>query len=133
MRGIKSVDLLAIIDFLYYREANIYQENLDTFLNIAEELELKGLNGGGGNEEEMFIVTKGHQTSTKESVQTSNILPAKNETKIYSNFHQGNNFEDHLNTEKTVVIQRKDSSGELEELYIKIKAMIGRLAEESTF
>ena len=38
-------------DFLYYGEANIYQENLDTFLNIAEEFQLKGLNGtaDGGN------------------------------------------------------------------------------------
>ena len=46
MRGINAEDLLAIVDFLYYGEANIYQENLDRFLSIAEELELKGLNGG---------------------------------------------------------------------------------------
>ena len=45
MRGMKSEDLLAIVDFLYYGEANIYQENLDTFLNIAEELKLEGLKG----------------------------------------------------------------------------------------
>ena len=44
---VKSEDLVAVIDFLYYGEANIYQENLDTFLNIAEELKLKGLNGAG--------------------------------------------------------------------------------------
>ena len=45
MRGVNSDDLLAIVDFLYYGEINIYQENLDSFLNLAEELELKGLNG----------------------------------------------------------------------------------------
>ena len=52
MRMMKSEDLLAIVDFLYYGEANIYQENLDTFINIAEELKLTGLNGtkGGGGE-----------------------------------------------------------------------------------
>ena len=49
MRGIKSEDLVAIVDFLYYGEANIYQENLDTFLNIAEELQLKELNGERGD------------------------------------------------------------------------------------
>ena len=32
MRGVKSEDLVAIVDFLYYGEANIYQENLDKFL-----------------------------------------------------------------------------------------------------
>ena len=35
MRGVKSDDLLAIVDFLYRGEANIFQENLDSFLAIA--------------------------------------------------------------------------------------------------
>ena len=45
MRGLKSEDLVAILDFLYCGEANVYQENLDSFLAIAEELQLKGLMG----------------------------------------------------------------------------------------
>ena len=45
MRGMKSEDLIAIVDFLYYGEANVFQENLDSFLAIAEELKLKGLTG----------------------------------------------------------------------------------------
>ena len=45
MRGMKSEDLLAIVDFLYRGEANVFQENLDSFLAIAEELQLKGLMG----------------------------------------------------------------------------------------
>jgi len=45
MRGMKSEDLVAIIDFLYYGETNVYQENIDSFLVIAEELKLKGLTG----------------------------------------------------------------------------------------
>jgi len=51
MRGVKSEDMLAIIDFLYYGEANVYQENIDAFLAIAEELKLKGLTGNGNQEE----------------------------------------------------------------------------------
>ena len=42
MRGLKSED---IVDFLYYWEANIFEEKLETFLSIAEELKLKGLTG----------------------------------------------------------------------------------------
>jgi hypothetical protein len=45
MRGLKSSDLAAIIDFLYYGEANVYQDNLDGFLALAEEFQLKGLTG----------------------------------------------------------------------------------------
>ena len=32
MRGVKSEDLIAIIDFLYYGEANVSQENLNSQL-----------------------------------------------------------------------------------------------------
>ena len=45
MRGIKSADLLAIMDFLYLGEAKIYQDNLESFLAVADELRLKGLMG----------------------------------------------------------------------------------------
>ena len=45
MRGMKSEDLMAIVDFLYNGEAKIFHENLDSFLAIAEELQLKGLTG----------------------------------------------------------------------------------------
>ena len=44
MRGIRFEDLVAIVDFMYHGEANIYHENLNTFLKIACELQLKGLN-----------------------------------------------------------------------------------------
>ena len=49
----KYEDHLAIVDFLYFGEANILQEHFYSLLNIAEELQLKGLNvteGGGGRE-----------------------------------------------------------------------------------
>jgi len=40
-----------LIDFLYFGEANVHQENLDSFLAVAEELQLKGLMGSGAEEE----------------------------------------------------------------------------------
>ena len=39
----KSENLITIVDFLYCGEANVYQENLDAFLALAEELRLNGL------------------------------------------------------------------------------------------
>ena len=45
MRGVKLEQLLAILDFLYCGEANVYQEQFDSFLAIADELKLKGLTG----------------------------------------------------------------------------------------
>ena len=43
MRGLKSSDLVAVVDFIYRGEVNIFQEQLEMFLTLAEELELKGL------------------------------------------------------------------------------------------
>jgi len=45
MNGMKASSLKAIIDFLYLGEANVFQEELDSFLALAEELQLKGLEG----------------------------------------------------------------------------------------
>ena len=43
MRGVKSEDLEAMLDFFYLGEANVSKENLDSFLSLADELQLKGL------------------------------------------------------------------------------------------
>merc|ERR1712055_194362 len=43
MRGMKAEDLVGIVDFLYFGEVNIVQDNLDNFLVLAEEMQLKGL------------------------------------------------------------------------------------------
>ena len=45
MKGVKYANLLAILEFLYRGEANLFQDDLDSFLAIAEELKLKGLTG----------------------------------------------------------------------------------------
>ena len=51
MRGMKSEDLDAIIDFLYFGETNILEENVNNFLAIADELELKGMSLNNGNKQ----------------------------------------------------------------------------------
>ena len=45
MRGVKMADLAAVVDFMYHGETNIFQENIDNFLGLAQELKLKGLSG----------------------------------------------------------------------------------------
>ena len=47
MRSLNSRDISSILDFLYLGEAKICQENLDNFLALAGELQLKGLTGTG--------------------------------------------------------------------------------------
>ena len=42
MRGVRSEDHSAIMNFLYHSEANILKDNMDSFLTFAEERQLKG-------------------------------------------------------------------------------------------
>ena len=51
MRGMKAKGLHAIMDFIYHGEANVCQEDLKEFLELAEELQLKGLDDRGNEEE----------------------------------------------------------------------------------
>ena len=44
MKGIKSDNLMAMVDFFYRGEANVSQDNLNDFLALADEMRLKGLN-----------------------------------------------------------------------------------------
>jgi len=43
MRGIKSTDLISVLDFMYHGQVNVYQDDLQDFLALAQELQLKGL------------------------------------------------------------------------------------------
>ena len=43
MKGIKYSNLESLLNFMYYGEVNIAQEELNSFLAVAEELKVKGL------------------------------------------------------------------------------------------
>lgn len=43
LRGVKYADLQNIVDFMYHGEVNVEQEELNSFLAVAEDLKIKGL------------------------------------------------------------------------------------------
>ena len=49
--GISTEDLKNIMDYIYNGKVQIYQENIDRFLNIAQRLKLEGLIGAEAEEE----------------------------------------------------------------------------------
>ena len=62
--GVSSQNIGFILDYMYHREINIYQEHLDSFLESAQRLEIYGLIGGNEesinfkDEEEDLLVGK---------------------------------------------------------------------------
>ena len=74
MRRIKSKDLLNVVNFIYHGEVNIFQEDLNDFLSLAEELELKGLTGSDQppeGEQQM----QGKSDGIKDKAQSSVVSP----------------------------------------------------------
>eukprot|EP00092_Neocalanus_flemingeri_P035932 GFUD01039124.1.p1 GENE.GFUD01039124.1~~GFUD01039124.1.p1 ORF type:complete len:307 (-),score=76.67 GFUD01039124.1:95-1015(-) len=43
LKGVKHDDILAVLDFMYHGEVNVAQEALNSFLSVAEDLQVKGL------------------------------------------------------------------------------------------
>ena len=43
LKGVKYKELVCVLNFMYQGEVNVAQEELNTFLSIAEELQVKGL------------------------------------------------------------------------------------------
>ena len=108
LRGFQSQDLLAILDFLYFGEANVYQENLDPFLAIADELKLKGLTG---------------QTSSdlvEEQEKSTNPKPIH---KPKETFKTSQNIDDTEEASKVIAVSNQ-FSGDLQALDEKVKSMM---------
>jgi len=118
MRGVKSEDLVAIVDFLYYGEANVYQENIDAFLVIAEELKLKGLTGNGTNEK---VEEEGN--TYKETIKPT-IKKDPNSFSTENNF-QSSSHPNELSV-GTVAVTNFTLSGNLQELDEQINSLMSK-------
>ena len=107
----------SIVDFLYFGEANIFQEHLDSFLNIAEELQLKGLNGaeGGGGEEG---IGANHPEQTYQTKVPRNDTQRNNDT---IQTQSQSYYEDQITSSMAVALPK-----DMHELDGKIDTMMGR-------
>jgi len=47
LKGVKYIDLVAVLNFMYHGEVNVAQEELNSFLAVAEDLKVKGLTQNG--------------------------------------------------------------------------------------
>ena len=82
MRGVRSEELAAIMDFLYQGEANLLQDGLGSFLVLAEELQLKGFTRQNFLREDKteFILPESVLTETRSSITTTKVEPFLEDT-----------------------------------------------------
>ena len=67
MVGVKSVELSAVMDFLYKGESNILQEHLEAFLALAQKLKLNGLTRTEELSDKLFTNTPHNHTTKVET------------------------------------------------------------------
>ena len=118
MRGVKSENMLAIVDFLYCGEANVYQENLDSFLAIAEELRLKGLMGQAENVEK-----KANNTYTDSTLGQINSQPIYKSEKSNTE-RRLLNLDPNLEDQSAKIQTHFESANILQELDAQVKSMM---------
>ena len=114
LKGFQSKDFVSIMDFLYFGEANVYQEDLDSFLALAEEIQLKGLTG----QTSCDLTEEIEKTEHSETVQKSNHLFQKS-TSLHTDKETKEKFPKKSST--AVVSQ---SSTDLQALDEKVKSMM---------
>jgi len=111
MRGVKSEDLVAIVDFLYFGEANVYQEKIESFLAIAEELNLKGL-----------TVSESDDEIVEEKTQQEPFID--NKTMFVKQKRQPSYEEAKVKSEGAVAVRNLETSANFEELDEQINSMM---------
>ena len=47
LKGVRYSDMLSVLNFMYHGEVNVAQEELNSFLSVAEDLKVKGLTQNG--------------------------------------------------------------------------------------
>ena len=123
MKGVKFEDLLSIVDFLYCGEANVYQENLDSFLRIAEDLKLKGLTGQQDVNEKMM---KPNQREIGPHATFKNEELISNTGKSHFVLEQ-DTFTSELSQERTLSVQKFVPSDVIvQELDAKVKSLMDK-------
>ena len=87
MKGINGSHLTSVVDFMYDDEVGIYQEDLDNFLKVDDELQLKGLTGTDKESQEHGHVQEQKHTPYKK--QKPNSISLKNNSILEEKYIKG--------------------------------------------
>jgi len=69
LRGVRHADLVSVLEFMYCGSVNVAQEDLNSFLAVAEDLKVKGLTQNSNNKE--MAGSKSRPGAAKRSVTPS--------------------------------------------------------------
>ena len=131
MRGLKPEDLEALVDFMYFGEATVPQENLEAFMSLATELKVKGLDFGENRSKDYISP---NSTFAKRTA-VEDIEGVKNRREELDSDEDGNRIQEKFATfdgEKGPKREFEDGAKfQLDELNTRIKSMM--MSSENRF
>ena len=96
MKGYKAKHLTSIIDFIYFGETSVYQENLEMFLVLAKNLDIKG------------IAEEDHENTRKTTMEDKCMQPIINiDQENIRNMQVENEFKSTFQTMELITVQKK--------------------------
>ena len=134
MRGLKAKDLVAIVDFIYHGEASVFQEDLDGFLALAEELQLKGL-AGSQNEHPETVGQKSNKQQTPKIETYENTFNFQNKIKPHKNafkFDVNQSLQENRESSYDLVPAETENmivNADLNNLKVQINSMMEKVAD----
>jgi len=127
LKGVRYIDLVAVLNFMYHGEVNVAQEQLNEFLSIAEELKVKGL------------TQTQTQNATKEVSQKYRSPEIRNVTKKeppdrteseQNRSHKRIRQEEHTQAQKSYSVQRNNDDDDIQEVVaVKAEPMTSNIHE----
>lgn len=82
MKGVKLSDMESVLDFMYYGEVSIYQNDLNSFLAVAEDLQVKGLTQKNTPKD------SSETSQTLKTVSPEENYPRKSSPNKFKNYHK---------------------------------------------
>ena len=120
LSGVTRDDLQNMLDYIYYGEIQIYQDNLDTFLDVAQRFQLEGLMQG---KDEPI-----QHTMSEEIYDTSKIEARENDSMVAVNAPTNKNIQ---SRRERIISVQSANYGSIEDLDQKVEEMIEKLADGS--
>ena len=119
LKGFQSKDFLSILDFLYNGKANVYQEDLDSFFAIAEEIQLKNLTGLNTT----ALVEEQQDAKFSETMHENNDFSKKEPTTLSQDVIPNGNVQSKITSSLAVPNQSRTDMEALDE---KVKSIMKR-------
>ena len=122
MRGLQAKDLAAIVDYIYHGEANVYQDDLERFLAVAEDLQLKGLSRSKDNS--LYALQKPLKIEQQQESQIKPISKPENNHQL--RYSEGSEMNVNISGENPNIVPVNDNKSVVNP-YVTIKDLKGML------